>query len=92
MNNLATSAVRRKFSLRSILEKVRTVPEIKKYTSEGPFTAAFSKAAPPRIGYWIGWQIVRQYMNNNPEVTMQQLMDNNDAQQLLAKSKYKPKK
>lgn len=66
--------------------------EIAKFTSEGPFTSAFSKEAPPRIAYWIGWQIVKQFMDNNPEVSMEQLMEMNDAQQLLAKSKYKPKK
>ena len=66
--------------------------EIKKFTSEGPFTSAFSKEAPPRIGYWIGWQIVRQYMENNPEITLEQLMEIDDSQQLLSKSKYKPKK
>lgn len=65
--------------------------DIKKFTSEGPFTAVFSKEAPPRIAYWIGWQIVRQFMENNPDVTLQELMELNDAQQLLAKSKYKPK-
>jgi gliding motility-associated lipoprotein GldB len=65
--------------------------EIVKFTSEGPFTSAFSKDSPPRIGYWIGWQIVRQYMKNNPNITVEQLMQQNDAQQLLAKSKYKPK-
>ncbi len=66
--------------------------EIVKYTSEGPFTSAFSKESPPRIGYWIGWQIVRQYMKHNSEITIEQLMKENDAQQLLAKSKYKPGK
>ena len=66
--------------------------EIVKFTSEGPFTSAFSKESPPRIGYWIGWQIVRQYMKNNPEKTIEQLMKENDAQQLLVKSKYKPRK
>ncbi len=66
--------------------------EIVKFTSEGPFTSAFSKQAPPRIGYWVGWQIVRQYMKNNPTITVEQLMKEEDAQQLLAKSKYKPGK
>lgn len=66
--------------------------EIVKYTSEGPFTSAFSKESPPRIGYWLGWQIVRQYMKNNPKITVEQLMKENDAQQLLARSKYKPGK
>lgn len=66
--------------------------EIVKYTSEGPFTSAFSKESPPRIGYWLGWQIVRQYMKNNPKITVQELMKEADAQQLLARSKYKPGK
>lgn len=66
--------------------------EIMKYTAEGPFTAAFSKESAPRIGYWIGWQIVRQYMKNNPEITLQDLMNETDSQLFLSKSKYKPKK
>jgi hypothetical protein len=66
--------------------------EIMKFTAEGPFTAAFSKESAPRIGYWIGWQIVRQYMQNNPEVTLKDLINETDSQLLLSKSKYKPKK
>jgi uncharacterized protein YjaZ len=66
--------------------------EIMKYTSEGPFTSAFSKEAPPRIAYWIGWQIVRQYMKNNPDSSVEMLMKETDAQKILSKSKYKPNK
>lgn len=66
--------------------------EIMKFTGEGPFTSALSKQAPPRIGYWIGWRIVKQYMQTFPKTTLEQLMKENDAQQFLTKSKYKPKK
>jgi hypothetical protein len=66
--------------------------EIMKYTAEGPFTSALSKESAPRIGYWIGWQIVRQYMANNPDISIEQLVQERDAQQILAKAKYKPKK
>jgi uncharacterized protein YjaZ len=66
--------------------------EITKYTSEGPFTSAISKEAPPRIGHWIGWQIVKHYMDNNPKITIEQLMNETDAQLILSKSKYKPSK
>jgi len=66
--------------------------EIMKYTAEGPFTSALSKESAPRIGYWIGWQLVRQYMKNNPDVTLEQLMKQDDAQLILSKSKYKPGK
>jgi hypothetical protein len=63
-----------------------------KYTSDGPFTSVLSKQAPARIGHWVGWQIIRQYMNNNPDVSLEQLMQENDAQAILKKSKYKPRK
>ena len=66
--------------------------EIIKFTSEGPFTSALSKEAPPRIGHWIGWQLVRQYMNNNPKTSLQNLINEVDAQTILTKSKYKPRK
>lgn len=66
--------------------------EIMKYTADGPFTSAFSKDAPPRIAYWIGWQIVREYMKNNPKITIEELMKENDAQKILTKAKYKPSK
>jgi hypothetical protein len=66
--------------------------EIMKFTAEGPFTSALSKESAPRIGYWIGWQIVRQYMQTNPEVTPDQLMKETDAQQILVKARYKPGK
>ncbi len=66
--------------------------EIIKFTNEGPFTSAFSKEAPPRIGYWIGWQIVKQYMKNNPDISIVQLMQEGDAQKILKNARYKPKK
>lgn len=66
--------------------------EIMKYTTDGPFTSAFSKEAPPRIAYWIGWQIVREYMKNNPKITLEELMKEDDAQKILTKAKYKPAK
>ena len=66
--------------------------EITKFTSDGPFTSALSKEAPPRIGHWIGWQLVRQYMDHNPEISLQDLINESDAQAILTKSKYKPNK
>lgn len=63
---------------------------IRELTSEGPFTAAISKDCPPRIAMWVGWQIVRSYMKNNPNVTLSDLMAETDAQKILTKSKYRP--
>ncbi|MBK6836456.1 MAG: hypothetical protein IPG89_20220 [Bacteroidetes bacterium] len=64
--------------------------EIAEYTAEGPFTSAISKECPPRIAMWIGWQIVRSYMNKNEKVSLQELMKTSDAQIILSKAKYKP--
>jgi hypothetical protein len=64
--------------------------ELAPYVAEGPFTTAISKECPPRIAAYVGWQIVRAYMEKNPEVTLQQLMDEKDAQKILTKSKFKP--
>lgn len=66
---------------------MRTVQEL---TGEGPFTAAISKDCPPGIAKWIGWQIVKSYMKNNESVSLEQLMNERDAQKILNKSKYRP--
>jgi hypothetical protein len=63
---------------------------IRELTSDGPFTGTISKECPPRIAMWIGWQIVKSYLRNNKNVTLEQLMVETDAQKILAKSKYRP--
>lgn len=45
--------------------------------------------APGNLGAWIGWQIVSRYMAETHS-TLEALMLNNDAQDILARSKYKP--
>ncbi|WP_316813589.1 gliding motility lipoprotein GldB [Pedobacter heparinus] len=67
--------------------------KIQVFLSEGPFTPGLGEKneSAPKLGIWIGWQIVRKYMKENPAVTLQQLMAEKDAQQLLQAAKYKPK-
>ncbi|MBQ7530085.1 MAG: hypothetical protein IJT12_00050 [Paludibacteraceae bacterium] len=60
------------------------------YLNDGPFTSEISQEAPPRIGTWIGWRIAESYMEHHPEVSLQQLIANNDAEQILRDSYYKP--
>ncbi len=66
--------------------------DINKFIGEAPFTSAFSKNSAPRIGRYIGWQIVRAYMAKNKDVTVPELLKNKNAQEILNKSGYKPKK
>ncbi len=54
------------------------------------FYLEIDNETPGRVGQWIGWQIVRSFMENN-EVTVQQMLKM-DAKEIFEKSKYKPKK
>jgi gliding motility-associated lipoprotein GldB len=67
--------------------------KIQVYLSEGPFTPGLGekKESAPKLGVWTGWQIVRKYMEENPKVTLQELMAERDAEKILRKSSYKPK-
>ena len=61
------------------------------FLGERPKTIEVGEDCPGRIGQWVGWQIVNKYMNDNPSVTLPQLMQMSDAQLLFKESKYKPK-
>jgi len=67
--------------------------KIQTFLTDGPFTPGLGekKSSAPKLGVWLGWQIVRKYMAQNPDVTLQQLMAETDAQKILNKAKYKPK-
>ncbi len=67
--------------------------KIQVYLSEGPFTPGLGEKneSAPKLGNWMGWQIVRKYMEAHPEITLTQLMEEKDAQKILQASKYKPK-
>jgi len=66
--------------------------KIVKYTGERPNIPEIGKQCPGRIATWVGWQIVRKYMAENPNVTLQQLMQETDAQKIFTQSRYKPKR
>ena len=63
-----------------------------KYVSDGPFTSGFPRESPARIGTWLGWQIVRAFMQNNPQVSIPELIQITNTQGILTRSKYKPAK
>ena len=59
------------------------------FFGDGPFTQQFSREAPSRLGEFIGLQIIRSYMTHN-DVSLQDLLRNNDVQQIFQNSQYKP--
>lgn len=64
-----------------------------RFINPAPFSKFYleiDNQSPGMIGRYLGWQIVRAYMENNT-VDVQQLMIV-DAEEIFTKSKYKPKK
>ena len=64
--------------------------DIQRLIGEGPSTKGMPQESPARAAVWTGWQIVREFMERNPEVTIQQLFEMKDGQQILKKSGYRP--
>jgi len=64
--------------------------EINKWFTDGPFTGATNipQDSPPQLGIWLGWKIVRQYMESSPKTTLQMLLEETDSQKIL--SSFKP--
>lgn len=58
------------------------------FINDGPFTPAFQQASPARTGVWLGWQMIRQYMNKNKDVTLKELLQEDNPQKILRY--YKP--
>jgi len=56
-----------------------------------PFGATWMpQASPGKTGNWIGWQIVKAYMQQHPKMSVQELMNIKEAQTILDGSKYRP--
>jgi hypothetical protein len=65
-------------------------PELTRdFMNEGPYTAALGPNSPGRIGLFVGWQIVKKWMDKNSSTTLQGLMEKDPAK-LFEESKYKP--
>ncbi len=66
--------------------------QVMKFLNDGPTTNGLPKASPGAIGQWMGWKIVQAYMKNNPALTLDRLMIENDSKKILNDAKYKPAK
>jgi gliding motility-associated lipoprotein GldB len=55
------------------------------------FYLKLDRESPPQLGRWLGWQILRQYMEKNEEVGLQEMLKT-DAKTIFDKSNYKPGK
>jgi hypothetical protein len=66
---------------------------IQKYFTEAPFTPELGEKneSAPKLGSFIGWMLVRKYMERHPKTSLNELFAIQDAQKILEESKYKGK-
>jgi hypothetical protein len=64
---------------------------VSRYINDAPFTPGMPKESPGKIGRWIGWRMVEQYMNKNSDQTIDELLKNQNFQLIVKESGYKPK-
>ena len=62
---------------------------IGRFLNDGPFTNGFPRESPGHMGEWIGYRMVRSYMDANPKITFEQLFQMNEPREIL--KHYKPR-
>ncbi len=61
-----------------------------RYFADGPFTQGLPKESAPRLGAWVGYKIVKKYMDTHENVTLENLMKEKDYNKIFKESGYKP--
>lgn len=62
----------------------------KKYLQPGPFVSSLERDSPGRAGIYIGYKIVKAYMDRNSKVSLNELMTDTDFNGIFTAAKYKP--
>lgn len=63
---------------------------IDKFIAEAPYTAPLSDSSPARVGIWLGYQIIQAYRKEMHQQSLEEMMHQTNAQEILRLSKYKP--
>ncbi len=63
-----------------------------RYFKDGPFTQGqdIPDRAAPRLGIWVGYKIVKKYMDTHQDVTLEMLLKEKDYSKIFTESGYKP--
>ncbi|SEW22499.1 gliding motility lipoprotein GldB [Chitinophaga arvensicola] len=64
--------------------------QINHFIGDGPSTQGMPEGAPGKIANFIGWQIIKKYMSEHKEMTLQQLMESKGVTEIFKASKYRP--
>lgn len=65
--------------------------KMRRFVVYGPNTQGMPSESPGNIGTWLGLQIVKAFVKENPALSLEQIFAEKDAEQFLRKAKYKPK-
>ena len=63
---------------------------IRDYMNDAPKTEILGEGSPGFIGQFVGWQIIKKWLELKPETTPEQLLQT-PAKQIFEEAKYKPK-
>lgn len=64
--------------------------EYRHWLDEAPYTKGLARESPPRLGAYIGWQIVRSYIRRHPETKLRDLLSVTDYDRILRESGFRP--
>lgn len=67
----------------------------RRFIEEAPFSKFYTEndlEIPARVGVWQGWQMMRRYIEKNPNRKLQEIIQDTDVERLYFDSKYKPRK
>ena len=65
--------------------------KINKYINPSPHSPGMPEDAPGRTGAFIGYEIIKSYMDQNPGIKPMDLLIPGDSQQLLDRARFKPR-
>lgn len=71
------------------LLQIKDINMIKNYIGESPKTMELGEASPGNIGAFAGWQIIKKYVSQNKDISLQDLMKA-EAEKIYVSAKYKP--
>ena len=68
------------------------INKITKLVSPSPHSSGMPQEAPGQTANYMGWKIIKAYMERYPEKTLKDLVTLGDSQKILVDSKFKPKR
>ena len=60
------------------------------FLTDKPYTTSLSQESAPRLGEYLGWKIVYNYMDRNRDVSLEELVEMTDYEKIFRESRYKP--